>query len=836
MLALLRFLTRFVEIMLVLPVRLYHVVIGSIAFNPRLGPLRYVFQAALAYVVFALLLVYVLAPVRGMIGGYYSAEKLRYDAERWLATAIYDANGAFVGTYDPRLDSLRDVNFTDRPIELADYVANPDHKSIPVRKVPDHYWRCLMHLEDRHLGSWLNPYGIDLAGVLKIPFSSIERSIALRRPSIGFGGSTLPMQLSRVIYKTPPSSRENVLQKLRRKIGEWWLAPVIYHELTRGGDDTALKQWAANHLWLAQRTGGQSLHGVEVTSQIVFGKEARDLSTAEQFVLASAVNKPIILLEGDAKLNAVRLDRWRSIIEVRAKTCVERLISDEAEQKQALFELVQMASGPPQTHVRPKLQKALEHYHPQLADRAEVNPVIRANVLLPAARLGIREEMKQSFGYNWRAAVRGVTTTLDVAENLAFRDEIDKHLPELQKKWGARIKPGYTLDPAQLGPDRVQPDIIVVAANARGEIVRYYDSNQTSPYFGSPMARDRQTGVYRLSLEGRQIASTGKIIAAVAIANSGNDTIYSPYVDELLPASRIDSCERAAQPVAPDGRHRAAIVAFACSLNRPIEWRLARFGQQRVARLVEQFNFTMPPSHGQTGATPATTATVRGLIGGSPQRVHQLSATVLAALTGRANAVVSPPTLVKTYDFTTRDAAAQFEQNRRLDVRVGDVIRPRAQPLIKAFLSAPLCQVAYGKVIGTLTSLSNWCSERRKDLTLHFAKTGTSVTADPDETVDAWITGGLQFTNGAAFSYVVLVGTGSGRQPWARSLHAGQVAAPLVAVLLEDLAGLARRTPAKTPDRIADAGASPDSPRAAAEGKAKPGLFERWGRNPFSTE
>ena len=75
------------------------------------------------------------------------------------------------------------------------------------------------------------------------------------------------------------------------------------------------------------------LHGVEVTSQVVFGKEAKDLSTAEQFVLASAVNKPIILLEGSDRLNEVRLDRWRYIAEVRARTCAEKLITDEAEQK-----------------------------------------------------------------------------------------------------------------------------------------------------------------------------------------------------------------------------------------------------------------------------------------------------------------------------------------------------------------------------------------------------------------------------------------------------------------------------------------------------------------------
>jgi hypothetical protein len=76
-----------------------------------------------------------------------------------------------------------------------------------------------------------------------------------------------------------------------------------------------------------------------------------------------------------------------------------------------------------------------------------------------------------------------------------------------------------------------------------------------------------------------------------------------------------------------------------------------------------------------------------------------------------------------------------------------------------------------------------------------FAKTGTQVTEDPNATVDVWTTGGLQFSNGAAYSYVVLVGTGSVREPWATSLHASQVAAPLLEVLLNDLKTLSRTNP-----------------------------------------
>ncbi|HEY7669692.1 MAG TPA: hypothetical protein VH852_03555, partial [Hyphomicrobium sp.] len=75
----------------------------------------------------------------------------------------------------------------------------------------------------------------------------------------------------------------------------------------------------------------------------------------------------------------------------------------------------------------------------------------------------------------------------------------------------------------------------------------------------------------------------------------------------------------------------------------------------------------------------------------------------------------------------------------------------------------------------------------------------------PDQTVDAWIAGGLQFANGAAYSYVVVVGTGSGREPWAHNLHASQVAVPLLETLLKDLEADAKapgpRTAAKEPSR-----------------------------------
>jgi penicillin-binding protein 1A len=833
MLTLLRLFTRLLEAAVNLPVRVLRALTIGIAFNPRLGPVRHVFTAAMAFVVFAVLLVYIVAPIRGYVGAAYQSEKIRYDAERWLATAIYDSNANFAGTFDPRLDSKRDVNFTGRAIEVGGYTANPDHKSIPVQSVPDSYWQCLKYHEDRRLGGLLNPFGIDLVGVLKMPYSSLARSVRRGKPSLGVGGSTLPMQLVRVIYKTPPSIEESPWEKLGRKFHEWWMAPVLYRELTRDGDDTPLKQWAANHLWLAQRTGGAPLHGVEVTSRIVFGKEAKDLTAAEQYVLASAVNKPIILLDGSDRLNQVRLDRWRYIVEVRARQCAQVLIADVQEQKSAMFELVGMAGGPPDPLLKPRLEEALERYAPSYARRAKANPRIRANVLMPAVRLGLREEMKHAFGFDWRKHVRGITATVDVSENLALRQTIEAELAKLDQKWSGQIGPDFTLDPAKASTasGKEMPNVIVVSANAEGEIIRYYENSELAPYFGSVMARDAQTGHYMPSLEARQIGSTGKMLAAIGIANQLRDNLGTLYIDAKAPEIGLETCRR-------NGTlriGRPAEVAFACSLTTPLEWRTAQVGQTAMRLLIDEFGFNMPPAPSAELETPASTAAVRGLVAGSPRQVHHMAGMILASLTGRGGTPQRLPTLVSSFDFTNPRDAETYALQPRGELRPDHLIRPAAHNLLRALLEAPLCyEDKRGNRIGTLNAIGDWCAARRASVKLHIAKTGTTVTADPDATVDTWAAGGIQFASGAAYSYVVLVGTGDVGRPLGRRLHASQLAAPLLRVLLEDLENHAKRHPivAETPRRPS---AKNRQHVAEARGKRRPfSIQDLIERNLFS--
>src|SRR6185503_9476228 len=115
-------------------------------------------------------------------------------------------------------------------------------------------------------------------------------------------------------------------------------------------------------------------------------------------------------------------------------------------------------------------------------------------------------------------------------------------------QYQAKINAGYTLDPAKStmpGADRKLPDIIVVAANAKGEIVRYFEAGETASYFGSPAARSATSGHYDAAREGRMIASTGKILAAIGIANAQSDQPNTLYLDRAAPSQGgVESCDK----------------------------------------------------------------------------------------------------------------------------------------------------------------------------------------------------------------------------------------------------------------------------------------------------
>ena len=228
-------------------------------------------------------------------------------------------------------------------------------------------------------------------------------------------------------------------------------------------------------------------------------------------------------------------------------------------------------------------------------------------------------------------------------------------------------------------------------------------------------------------VESRQVASTGKMLLAVALANQGRDTADSLYADPQAPAQGLDTCAKGGS-----AGNRKAVVAFACSLNAPLINRGAQLGQAPIKRLIDGFGFTMPPA-AELGGTPPSTAVVLGQIAGAPRRVQFMSSVILASLIGRGTKPVRPPTLITAYDYTQKgEGGAGITAEARPAIIPKSLIRPGAVWLITVLLEAPLCYQTGGQSYGTLKSLSQWCARRRGDLRLHFAKTGTSVSLDPE--------------------------------------------------------------------------------------------------------
>ena len=159
------------------------------------GWLRGAMLLGLVWVTLMALVAYAWAPVVGYLGQAYWAEELDYFDQRSHGVKIIDARGVTVGIFNPHLES----DYVSSKIELADYTAYPDHKSLPVETVPEHFWNCLKYHEDRYLGTWRNPFGIDFRSAVQMP-------VTWR------GGSTLSMQLARMYKNTPASPKESILE------------------------------------------------------------------------------------------------------------------------------------------------------------------------------------------------------------------------------------------------------------------------------------------------------------------------------------------------------------------------------------------------------------------------------------------------------------------------------------------------------------------------------------------------------------------------------------------------------------------------------------------------
>ena len=203
------------------------------------------------------------------------------------------------------------------------------------------------------------------------------------------------------------------------------------------------------------------------------------------------------------------------------------------------------------------------------------------------------------------------------------------------------------------------------------------------------------------------IASTGKILAAIAIANTLRDTPPALYLDTKAPAQGLETCAKGGE------RHgRRALVAFACSLNDPLMAATAQVGQARMQPLIDRFGFNMPPTNAAGSGTPPSTAVVLG-------QVARLAAARAPDVGRRAG----EPDRPRRNAGAGADAGQglRLHQCRRAIADAGDdgkvtpnkIIRT-GRPLLRTLGPAgarSATRPAAGRT-GTLKDLRRWCAAR----------------------------------------------------------------------------------------------------------------------------
>ncbi len=736
-------------------------------------------------VLVAAVLAYAL-PVATRLWGEETQAEFEAAHRRAMAIALFDANGTYVGALDRSFEA--DVFGARRPIEIDGRLAFPDHKTHHLRDAPGDYWRCLAHLEDRRLGGLWNPQGVDFLGILRVPAASVRASLAAGSLRIGGGGSTLPMQLARSFFKLYPGDPE--VNALRRKWLEWRSAPPLYRLLTGDGPDPErrFRQWTALHFAHIQGAGPADVFGVEAAGRALFGKGAAELSAAEQFLLAAAIRQPI-------RYGSTAI--WRRAVR-RAGICVEALLP-EAARAAAEAELAAMAASAPEPFVDPALAEAFASVGADA--RRAGSPEGLSSIALGGVERGVAAELRDAFGALAREKVAAAHLTIDAAENMIFAAEMDALLDALPARWGDRFDAErFALTRAAAAeedaPPRLLLPVVAVAADEEGRIVLYYSSGYDSFYHGLVAQRRRSPiglgwEAYEPRRERREIASVGKILGALALADAGETDPSARWSNYCL-RDRPERCFCEDGPCLDGWPFVTAREAFGRSLNDALIRRLVRrAAPDRLRELALRAGLILPPAH---AASPPETTIALGWHAAAPRRAQMLAAAALDYALGGAGRAERPHLVAAVERLSLEDDSRRltdfadplgaFDPARgAIDLGLrGDA---RSRRFAASVLSAPI-----EREDGTLRALGGWRAGRR-GVALHIAKTGTSGVGPGGlsgyDNYDWWIAGAILFEDGRRYSYVVAVGYGAPTAPFARDLGGG-AAAPIADLMLRRLA------------------------------------------------
>jgi penicillin-binding protein 1B len=149
-----------------------------------------------------------------------------------------------------------------------------DRVPVSLDAVPKVVTDAVMATEDRN---FYRHEGISIRGILRAAYQDI------RQKSLSAGGSTLTQQLVKNLYLTPERT-------FRRKAVEALMAVLLDARYTK---DEILEAYL-NEIYLGQN-GSVQIVGVEMASQVYFGKKVTYLTLPEAATLAGIIRSPNVL-------------------------------------------------------------------------------------------------------------------------------------------------------------------------------------------------------------------------------------------------------------------------------------------------------------------------------------------------------------------------------------------------------------------------------------------------------------------------------------------------------------------------------------------------------------
>lgn len=745
-------------------------------------------------------------------------EEMHYRAQ---AISLWDSQERFFGfipgNNEPDYLRLPYKNCYQIGSDNRQYCA--DHKTMWVEDAPEHFWDCLSFQEDRYAGAWRNPGGVDLGGYARIYTGTLAETLRSGRPDLGSGGSTLAMQLSRSLLKTPPGDPN--VSVVSRKLTEWGNAPVLYNML-EAPDSKTWRRWNAMHLPLSTGSSG-TLYGVEANALILFGKRADQLSIAEQYTLAAM-----------AKFNPYRGDNsysWRASTfgtdnpafssnptgydactdghdglnyEIgRARVCARALLPPE--QRAAVEEeLLTLCQRDPNPRPHPDFFPILEDVADSLPETSGITPLRLASsptrlsgALGSVSQRGILNELRDFTGPLPRKKVAEVQSTVDLTENYPFRRAVRKALEKLEANPATGLDGSYYSFTSAEDDKRLVP-VTLAIADEQGRVLRYYENTNNTYFFGDNSQRDRSEtfddyGRFNRLKARREIASVSKILVGLAIAETGRDRPDQGYNNRCIK-------DRPQQCYCPSGRcgdsrdYVLARQAYAESLNDVLSRRIAALGlSNRINQLVRRS--TLNPLEDVHGGTEVSTRAVRGWIGGTSRQVQAMTMAALDYSLGGTGQAQMPTLInaVRYYDPIGDTARWSSELDdlfegtpalpREIDLKLAQSVAGRTYA--RSVLSAPACSRD-----GTLhPAMKDWCPNRRSDVELLIAKSGTrgegGYNGNRPDNYEWWITGAISYDDGARYSFSLNIGTGTLSQAFSSETSAA--AAPLAKLLLAEI-------------------------------------------------